>query len=586
MPLAASAVILVSAMYPLLAPRWLSWALLLSSIAAGLWWADWQSAPAAEPWGGMRERGAESKGPELRGVPSRAREPVRAPALPAEPPLSVSGLLTGRTLTDSGAPLPGVRIYAAFDGVARPVTEVPSVQSSPSGEYELLVPTGQRIGIIALRDGYEPLHVEDVLLAPSDSQLRKDLRLAPGSSISGRIIDLEGRPVAGALVIAEPPGADPGMRSTAVLPGAPSLARYRQVTRSGQDGGFVLAGLRAGVPLGVQVRKSGWIPAWSEVDGVTAVPPMDSVELRMEPTYVCRLEFVAGLARLPVPGVQLETLGAGNLLPSTLTDDWFDGGPSAQALRSSGRVQLYARLDRSALARSDGMTLRLVARAVGFEDRSFSARWARSEEDPPFQQVELRQIEASLARLQVRVRRVDDGPYTGPVALAIRLADGSTKSFPWLFVRGGACEELPPLPPGPTRIASLDGDTSRQVDGAIEPVDFTMGSADGQTVEAVLRDRRDRSRLIVLLEDGAEHPSPGATITIQGLRPEGGSFTLLRPEASADFSGIHRHVFSIEPGRCLVSATRRGFQRAAVTTDLVAGETKTVRLQLIAEAPR
>jgi hypothetical protein len=73
---------------------------------------------------------------------------------------------------------------------------------------------------------------------------------------------------------------------------------------------------------------------------------------------------------------------------------------------------------------------------------------------------------------------------------------------------------------------------------------------------------------------------------VQGLRPEGGSFTLFRAEANADFSSVHRHVFSIEPGRCLVSAARRGLQRATATTELVAGETKTVRLQLIADAPR
>lgn len=506
--------------------------------------------------------------------------------MPDEPTPSGSGVMTGRTLNESGVTLTGVRIYASFDGAARAASEVRSVQSGPSGEYELVVPIGQRIGVIALCDGYEPLHVEDVMLALGEGKLRRDLRLAAGVSIAGRVVDPEGRPVAGALVIAEPPGSDPGLRSTTVLPGARSLGRYRQVTRSGPDGRFVIAGLREGVSVGVQVRKAGWIPAWDQVDGVTAVPPIDAIDLRMEPTYVCRLEFVAESARTPVPGVQLETLGAANLLPPTLTEDWLEGGPSAQSLRASGRVQLYARLDRSALARSDGRTLRGVARAVGFEERSVAAEWTRSEEDPPYQQVEMRQLESHLARLQVRVRRDGEGPYTGPLAVAVRLGDGLTKSFPWLMVRDGACEALPPLPPGPTRLASLDGDTSLQVDGAMDPIDLTMGTADGQTVEVVLRDRPDRSRLIVLLEDGQERPAPGATVMVQGLRPEGGSYTVLRTEANADFSGMHRHVFSIEPGRCLVSATRRGFQRATASADLVAGETRTVRLQLIPEAPR
>jgi hypothetical protein len=113
-----------------------------------------------------------------------------------------------------------------------------------------------------------------------------------------------------------------------------------------------------------------------------------------------------------------------------------------------------------------------------------------------------------------------------------------------------------------------------------------MGTAEGQSVELVLRDRPDRSRLIVIVEDGQERPSPGATVMVQGLRPEGGSYTVLRTEANTDFSGIHRHVFSIQPGRCLVSATRRRFQRATLSAALVAGETRTVRLQLRPEEPR
>jgi len=74
--------------------------------------------------------------------------------------------------------------------------------------------------------------------------------------------------------------------------------------------------------------------------------------------------------------------------------------------------------------------------------------------------------------------------------------------------------------------------------------------------------------------------------TLISWRPEGQGYTLFRQATNNDFSAMHRHAFSLEPGRCLVSASRRGRRPASANRDLVAGETQTVRIRLLPKSPR
>jgi|GEM_PF-2594326 len=133
-------------------------------------------------------------------------------------------LVTGRLIKgDTGAGVPGVTI-SALDMSTR---EYPGFsETDANGNYALRVPPGAQAIYLssAPPDGYSPAGFssrrgDELKITAVDGQDQKiDLKLTPepGKRLAGRVLDPQGKPVAGAIVEVENPGG-PLMRTTKVV---------------------------------------------------------------------------------------------------------------------------------------------------------------------------------------------------------------------------------------------------------------------------------------------------------------------------------------------------------------------------------
>ena len=206
-------------------------------------------------------------------------------AASAAPPAGASGevpqtlTIAGRVLDPSGRPVPGARLYLVrpgpdtfrwrYRGKAAPWQSAPPARATtgPDGRFRFTIERNDLASsdsIAAFAEGYGPAWAHDLKIGDPDGL---DLRLAADDvPIAGRLIDMEGHPVAGVAVRviqldATPEGdltrwlgeiapraggeARSGFgafhRFTATLPAA--LVSLVGPATTGRDGRFRLAGL-------------------------------------------------------------------------------------------------------------------------------------------------------------------------------------------------------------------------------------------------------------------------------------------------------------------------------------------------------
>lgn len=151
--------------------------------------------------GGTPPREDADKPPRLAPPP-----PAQAPKPTPEP--SGERAVRGRVLGPSGAPISGAKVFLwKLDRLREPATDpAPSAQSGPDGRFELVMgrepdaphaPADTFYQLVATAEGFGPAWFS-ILGGRVPEDLT--LRLAEDLPVEGRILDLEGRPVAKARV--------------------------------------------------------------------------------------------------------------------------------------------------------------------------------------------------------------------------------------------------------------------------------------------------------------------------------------------------------------------------------------------------
>ncbi|HHI79921.1 MAG TPA: carboxypeptidase regulatory-like domain-containing protein [Planctomycetes bacterium] len=193
--------------------------------------------------------------PEMAPAQRRDLEILPGHALQVDLRGTRGGVIRGRVLREGGEPAPFVRVGFAYLDLARILFSVHGgnpVRSDAEGRFELHGVGAGLVAVTALQEGYAPPDPKTLLIVEGGSQTL-DLVLGKGWSLKGRVVDENGKAMAGVSVVArnfeQPRGLDLGM-----------LARLYPVrTTTGRDGSFVIRGLSS-TRVFVEARKRGYFP--------------------------------------------------------------------------------------------------------------------------------------------------------------------------------------------------------------------------------------------------------------------------------------------------------------------------------------
>lgn len=179
--------------------------------------------------------------------------------------LEGEAVVAGAVRTPDGKPLEGTEIRIArseaLPGVPR---SAPDAVSDTAGGFEIRGQRpGARLKLSAERPGYAPAQVSGVA-APTEEPVV--ITLSPRARISGRVVDSDSRPVAGATLRALSPRSE--IVGGIVIQGGPTVE-----TRSHEDGTFVVEGVEPGP---VQLTGSG--PDWQEASQQLRLPVGQDLE--------------------------------------------------------------------------------------------------------------------------------------------------------------------------------------------------------------------------------------------------------------------------------------------------------------------
>ena len=306
---------------------------------------------------GVEGPGADLESPGLRGVPG-ARRPAQGPgtepttsAPPPAPPEPGEILLRVTVLDDAtGTPLPHALVW--WEKAREPCPRLPGEEQlspprlllhsrivrkhavGPEGRFDLdsntYLAEDRVLDVFAEHAGYV-IGVACAVRLPGDVTLR----LKRGLTLQGTVTDLQGRPLADAILMARPAAA------TAPIPGHAGWAA------SDEQGHFAIEGLIAGA-LRVRVGREGYFPL-----ELLAEDPADSQPrtYALTPAFVLRFRLRTDDGRPVVnPTVRLvwgtrppvEKLELIQLLGDETSDGILTQGISLPATAPSVRIEVKA----------------------------------------------------------------------------------------------------------------------------------------------------------------------------------------------------------------------------------------------------
>lgn len=190
-------------------------------------------------------------------------------------------VLRGRVVDSRGRPVPGTAVSVhtierqlATKGMlmflAEQATSVPDalkqVQSDPEGNFAFSAIDDGTYTLVARHGGYASKHQADVIVASKRGAGVLTLVLGAAGRAVGKVLDQDGKGVAGAQIIAL---RDTGRRMTTSM-------LQREVSVTGEDGSFVIDTLTAGQRYRFGVIAEGFAPVY-EVSG-TEVPQEGDLE--------------------------------------------------------------------------------------------------------------------------------------------------------------------------------------------------------------------------------------------------------------------------------------------------------------------
>ncbi len=200
--------------------------------------------------------------PAVREIVARPEMTPRPAATESQParPWRLYGVVSQ---AGSDAVIPDARIALYFDESPEFVSPVAETRTDGQGRYEILLDGGNLpqdgAAISARAEDYAASisNLPQMVGGGEPREIRRDFVLDPGGEITGRVVDPEGRPIAGASVGQFREVSFTGLRTDNPNETFP-------VVETAGDGTFELAGLAVGEPLTVIARKDGYLPAMAQ----------------------------------------------------------------------------------------------------------------------------------------------------------------------------------------------------------------------------------------------------------------------------------------------------------------------------------
>ncbi len=449
----------------------------------------------------------------------------------APPTRSTGRSLQGRVLdVSTKEPIAGVRV--AIGSVISPYIDAERISlSDVNGRFKLDSSADESgFSMYVMKPGFMP-----VRLAMAQFVDGLDILLERGASVSGRVVDSGGLPVAGVRVSASRPWNHAGW---------PTQDAHRMDQESmGSEavtdalGNFAMSGLTAGATYDVNARLEGWSEVPGSYPRVTA--PSDGIELRVLAETVVTFKFVDA--------------DDGSVLADAPSLWCFPGAGAMAATDPSKRERGIVR-QRYLL--SDGNS-----RAVAIRFRTASMLYepvSGGIEVRPSESIETtvrcRRVSGSAAKdLRLQARFPNGAAYSGHISLVLVRERGGSDPLDWEF-REGVLASGVKIPAGAYELNSLASvDSSRGYwtpfasglrvvvhdDGSCEPKVLTISGgrclltvrrSDGSVVRGTLvkfAEQSGRDAGWRVLGDGTKDVeslwlSPGRHMGIVGL-PEIGS---------------------------------------------------------------
>lgn len=477
------------------------------------------------------------------------------------------------------------------------------------------------------------------LAAGKTAELRCELD--PGVALRGRVLDADGNPVEGALVLAE--------EDTAVqvldlaIPEAP--AGSTAAARSDAEGAFELRHLRPG-PKTLRASRSGYGAGWSEPidpDRIDPADPKGGVEIRL--ARRCAIEGrVMHDDGAPWPGAQViaafldmsyqrpcmsfrhtvagadghyaaEDLPPGFYVIFNASEGRAPGGPvSPRIVQARVEPGQRTRIDLPGTLQGTVVEGRIVMPdgepAKGFDVSLASSKggmesWkaARSGEDGTFRFPDVAPgsydvfVGEGLGKQFVRQEKIDV-PAVPVFRPTITVASGSLRGQ----VKAAATGQGLPM-----SVVIVETETG----GVVEFVGKTMSDAHGRYEFRLLAPGRYRAtayatsgrfgqesrsdvevpgealdfalhpgaELTIRVKDASGRAVPGAAIRFTSASGSSASFS---PDDATDANGIYR-VLGVKPGRWTIAASHEPEGRAIAAVELSAGEERTLDVQLASD---
>jgi hypothetical protein len=478
---------------------------------------------------------------EVEAVPSRPARPpsglpIVVPAVPALSPDLLPASFEGRVVgTVTGAGIDGADLTFSRGGAAA------STRTGPDGLFRFEPPEEGRWRLAAVTaPGFLPFapewgHSPVQLDAVRGRHVRGiEIHLAPAADLVGRVVDLDGSPVAGAEV------------RLLGAAGESALVPIRDRFTSGADGTFRFAAPEGAV---LEARKDGFLPGRAEIDPLAIVN--GQVTVQVGPAHP------ALGAAAPVSGQVVAEGGVpvSGALVTAARERGFGvaGVPSAQAVTAAD--------GRFTLPPLDPGSYRVTARAEGHAPDS-RRRVAPGADDVV---LEL----AAGGRLRGCVRAAGTGEAVAPFTVLVFARRSALRLSPQRSVSvidPGGCYALDDLSPGPAAVVISAPGYAPSRELAVEiPVPPAEATADAALEPG--------GRLAGVVRDAATGaPIAGARLSVEGALSSAASTFPVLSEATTGADGAF--VLGSLPRRVSVWAAAAGHHaRILGGVDVPPGET-------------
>jgi len=436
------------------------------------------------------------------------------------PPMPTSDVATPATVAGvvvdgDGAPVADAEVYVVDAAIrVSPRGGDRTARTGAAGRFELTAPTRAPFDVIARKAHTKPACAKDVT-SPPTTPLR--LVLEPGERITGRVTDMEGRPVEGALVRALGPAADPDFADPAVVTGRRSVDTSWDLARTNSDGRYALGGLATGETHTVEVRKTGMYPDYDTSLARSVVSGATGVDFVLGVVHAVRLTFVDARTDEPVPSFGMSYLASGvELTGGSLTREWYVVGPNVSLDRRRGIANVEARIKRSN-PESSRPRIHLTASAPGYAAESIDVDLTPTSSA---RTVRLVPTAAGFGDVELRLRTAAGRPVAD-CRLDLLVSDEQDHRFEFfgLRVRQGDVR-LDHVPTGRLHVELCDAP------GMTVPVSDFLGTFDAFDVDVApggvatraidVRPSVDRMVLIVDVADDLAQPLAYADVAVRG----------------------------------------------------------------------